>query len=331
MSRHPRSRPLPILLALGIALACGKGTGVDSLRDTGAPAARPVRAVVQRFATTAELAARQPGKAPQLADALKGERLTTAEDLTGRALARALADELVIRIREIGLPARHEAGKPAGEDEIALFGQLLSVWPDPPGERAALGVRAERSALRTRVQIYGSGALLREFEVLTAGKGRNVGEGFSGGRSWTPTEAPARFGPGLEDPLRGEAWSILRRTVDQVAALVTEKGWIVPPPLHTPQSEASDPVEYILNPILPAYEPSFPPRDVRMFLGRATRCETWRDFHVFDERSRQVRDENVARYCPGIDEEREMLERRHADDPRILSLLSAWAPDEEDG
>lgn len=320
-------------LLLVLALGCGKGTGIESIRDTGAGADRPVRAVIQAFATTVAQAARQPGDAPQLADALKNERLTPADDATGRALAKALADEVVLRFEQMGLPARLEAGEPAGADEIALFGQILSVWPDPPGERAAMGVRAERNALRTRAQLYGGGEsrpLLREFEVLTAGKGMNVGEGFSGGRSWTPLVAPAHFGRGLEGELRDEAWSILRRIVDQLAAVLTEKGWIVPPPLHTPQSEATDPVEYILNPILPAYEPSFPPRDVRMFLGRASMCETWQEFHVFDERSRQARDENVARYCPGIDEEREMLERRYAGDPRVLSLLSAWAPDEDD-
>lgn len=295
-----------------LTIGCASGTGLDSVRDTGATSERPVRIVVQAFATTGEQAARQPGPAPQLADALQAERLSAEEDATGRALADALADQLVIRIQGMGLPARQEAGEPAAEDEAPIFGQILSVWEDPPGERAALGVRTQRSEMRTRVQSYGlppQRALLKEFEILTAGKGANVGEGFAGGRAWTPPDPPSGFGTSLPGELRAEAWSTLRRIVDPLALLFEQKGWITPPPQYDPQSA------------------SFPPHEVRVFLGRADHCRTWTHFHVFDEKSREAQEKNVKRYCTGIEEQREMLRERYAYDPRVLDLITD--PDDE--
>ena len=80
---------------------------------------------------------------------------TAKEQQIGQQVANALAEKLVVEIRDLGLPAERGMGLPAGTATgLVISGQFVSVDQGNRTERVVLGLGAGRSDVRVRAQAF---------------------------------------------------------------------------------------------------------------------------------------------------------------------------------
>jgi hypothetical protein len=158
----------------------------------------------------------------------------------GHKVADALADNLVKRIHELGLPAERASGPPPrdGVPTLVVDGQFLAIDEGSATARVVIGLGAGKSQVRTAVQVIevlpeGS-RTLDTFEVdaksgSTPGMAETMGAGAAAGHlatsaavSVAKSAASEKFG----DDVEADA----RRTADQISKLLAgsfaRQGWI---------------------------------------------------------------------------------------------------------
>jgi hypothetical protein len=154
-----RAKALPKTAAIvGFALlaAC---TSTESQVATGsATLARPQVVIVDTFATAPDEVSLDQGLSTEVEEAIKADRGTSRtqqEVHAGRQVADAIADKLVVEIRDMGLRAERGSALPAGTQNAALIGgQLVSIDEGNRTERVLIGLGAGRSDVRAQVQVY---------------------------------------------------------------------------------------------------------------------------------------------------------------------------------
>jgi hypothetical protein len=157
--RVGRTNALPRLAAiLGLTgiVACTSTQSQVETADRTLP--RPQVVIVDTFATSPGEVTLDEGLSTEVEAAIKADRGTSRaeqEVQAGRRVADAIADKLVVEIRDMGLRAERGSALPAGTQNAALIkGQLVSIDEGNRTERVLIGLGAGRSDVRAQVQVY---------------------------------------------------------------------------------------------------------------------------------------------------------------------------------
>ena len=144
------------ILGLAVLAAC---TSTQSQVETGsATLPRPQVVIVDTFAASPDEVTLDQGLSTEVEEAIKADRGTSRtqqEVQAGRQVADAIADKLVVEIRDMGLRPSVAARCPAGTRNATLIkGQLVSIDEGNRTERVLIGLGAGRSDVRAQVQVY---------------------------------------------------------------------------------------------------------------------------------------------------------------------------------
>jgi hypothetical protein len=143
------------LVGLAALAAC---TSAQSQIETAQMLPRPQVVVVDTFAVLPDQVQLDEGLSTEIEQAVKERRGTSRsqqELQAGRQVADAIADKLVVEIRDMGLRAERGSAVPAGtQNAILIKGQLVSADEGNRTERVIVGLGAGRSDVRSQVQVY---------------------------------------------------------------------------------------------------------------------------------------------------------------------------------
>ena len=143
--------------ALALALLAGCTQGSSQIK-TSAGLPRPQLVVVQEFAVVPGEVQLDPGLSSTVDETLggiAGPPPSAEEQQVARQVASALADKLVVEIRDLGLEAQRGQGLPPGyATGLVVTGQFVSVDQGNRTERVAIGLGAGRSDVRVRAQVF---------------------------------------------------------------------------------------------------------------------------------------------------------------------------------
>jgi hypothetical protein len=142
-------------MGLVVLTAC---TSTQSQMETASRLPRPQVVIVDTFATSPHEVTLDQGLSTEVEEAIKADRGTSRteqEVQAGHQVANAIADKLVVEIRDMGLQAERGSALPAGTRNAALIkGQLVSIDEGNRTERVLIGLGAGRSDVRAQVQVY---------------------------------------------------------------------------------------------------------------------------------------------------------------------------------
>ncbi len=185
------ARRLAVLGGVALLAAC---TQSSSQIEDMAMLPKPQLIVVQDFAVQAGEVQLDPGLSGTIDETLKANALppnTTEEAEVGRQVADALAQKLVVEIRDLGFEARQGRSLPEGVSSgLLITGQFVSVDQGNRTERVTIGLGAGRSDVRVRAQVFevtpSSRTLADEIEVdaksgLQPGMAETMGAGAIAG------------------------------------------------------------------------------------------------------------------------------------------------------
>jgi Domain of unknown function (DUF4410) len=176
------------LAGLAALAAC---TSAQSTTETaGEMMPRPQVVIVDTFAASPDEVQLDRGLSTEVEQSIRarsGSSRTEQELEAGRKVAAAIADKLVVEIRDMGLHAERGSAVPAGTPNALLIkGQLVAIDEGNRTERLIIGLGAGRSDVRAHVQVYEVTAtgrrLIDTIEIdaksgLTPGMAETVGAG----------------------------------------------------------------------------------------------------------------------------------------------------------
>ena len=190
-------RRLAVVATLALLAGCTQGS---SQMETTTALPRPQLVVVQDFAVAPGEVQLDPGLSGIIDETLganAGSPRTAKEKQVGRQVADALAEKLVVEIRDLGFQAQRGAGLPPGTTSgLLITGQLVSVDQGSRTERVTIGLGAGRSDVRVRAQVFdvtpAGRRLADEIEVdaksgLQPGMAETMGAGALAGHLVTAT------------------------------------------------------------------------------------------------------------------------------------------------
>ncbi len=226
----------------GLALLAAACTSSHSQIETeGAMMPQPSVVIVDRFAVSADEVTLDEGLSADVEEIIKTKRGTsrTQQELdAGHQVADAIADQLVIEIRDLGLAAERGSAVPAGTQHAVLIkGQLISVDEGNRTERVVIGFGAGRSDVRADVQVYETTAtgrqLIDQIEVnaksgLTPGMAETMGAGALAGHVLVSAAVSGGLHVVSESVganVVADADRASKGIAKQLAVLFTEQGW----------------------------------------------------------------------------------------------------------
>jgi hypothetical protein len=170
-TRHGLRRWLVFGSLLGIFTGCAS-TGVQPLSFQSGPEtfAKPDRILVDDFAVSPAAVSLDDSLMATLGGTSDAQAVIDERMHVGQAVAAALSEELVKRIRALGLPAERGSGGPSPtEGTLALEGVFLSIDEGNRLRRTLIGFGAGASHVRTAVRVSLGSArgpyLLQEFKT----------------------------------------------------------------------------------------------------------------------------------------------------------------------
>ena len=223
------------------ALGCAT-TEVTSESPLLGRAPKPERILVHAFATSTEDVRLDHSLTAAAAWKLQGITESTERREVGRAVADALADNLVKKINELGLPAERATG-PAPRDGVptlVIDGQFLAIEEGSRTARVVIGLGAGKSEVRTAVQtieiLPEGNRLLDTFEVdaksgAKPGMAETMGAGAAAGHLATAAAVSA-VGAVASEEFGADVEADALRTADKIskvlASFFARQGWIAP-------------------------------------------------------------------------------------------------------
>lgn len=227
------------LLALalaGFAFGCAP-TKVDVTRRTLNDLPQPDRVLVRNFAVTQDEVELDGGIGPTLARDVQGEVESTDAQKVGRAAADALADELVKKLVDKGIPAeRADRSMLVTSTTAVIIGQFLTLDEGNQTLRTLVGFGLGGSKVRTRMQVYQDGLLIAEAETSAdsgykPGAGVTLGVGAAAGTAATAA-AVAAGTTTISEIFMTSVEAGARRTAREIADKIHEayvrRGWLAP-------------------------------------------------------------------------------------------------------
>jgi len=149
-------RTFPTLCCLALLAGCTSSSSVDQTAGETLP--RPQVVVVETFAVAPGEVRLDRGVSGMIDETLggaAGSPRTDQELQVGQQVANALADKLVVEIRDMGFQAQRGTGLPPGyQNALVVSGQFVSISQGSEAERVAIGLGAGRSDVRVRAQAF---------------------------------------------------------------------------------------------------------------------------------------------------------------------------------
>jgi hypothetical protein len=154
-----RAKVLPKMAALMGLVALAACTSTQSQMETADQMLpRPQVVIVDSFAASPDEVTLDEGLSTEVEEAIKahrGDSRTEQEVQASRQVADAIADKLVVEIRDMGLRAERGSTVPAGtQNAVLIKGQLVSIDEGNRTERVLIGLGAGRSDVRAHAQVY---------------------------------------------------------------------------------------------------------------------------------------------------------------------------------
>jgi hypothetical protein len=177
----------------GMALLAACTSAQSQIETTAQMLPQPQLVVVDTFATSAEEVQLDEGLSADVEEAIKahhGTSRTEQELQVGHQVADALANELVVEIRDMGVQAERGNTVPPGQIGLLIKGQFVSIDEGNRSERVLIGFGAGRSDVRVDAQVYevtgGTKRFIDRIEVnaksgLTPGMAETMGAGALAG------------------------------------------------------------------------------------------------------------------------------------------------------
>jgi hypothetical protein len=233
---------LPPAVALAGLVALAACTSTQSQMDTaGEMMPAPQVVIVDRFAVSADEVTLDEGLSTEIEQAIKADRGTTRSQQeleAGHQVADAIADKLVVEIRDMGLSAERGSAVPAGvTDAVLIKGQLISIDEGNRTERVVVGLGAGRSDVRADVQVYevtpAGRQLVDTVEVnaksgLTPGMAETMGVGGLTGHLLVATAVSGGLhvvSESIGADVVADADRAAKGIAKQLARLFAEQGW----------------------------------------------------------------------------------------------------------
>ena len=227
-------------LALLMIMGCG-GPQVQKTEEYSGKLPRPERILVYDFAVSPDEVTLTKGLGPDIMNALNGPPRTARELKVGHAAANALAEELVKRIREFGLPAERAAGYPVNAlNSLLIEGQILSVDQGNRTERVVIGLGAGRTEVKANVQVYEETPegrrnvedfVAQEKSGHKPGMGEMMGIGALAGHLLTSTilsGSLTAIGETSWATVEADAKRMAKKVADDLGQFFVAQGWIPP-------------------------------------------------------------------------------------------------------
>ncbi len=227
----------PLLCGLLALLAGCASTSARPVSSYSGPTlAKPERVLVVDFAVSPDQVSLNRGPFESRAEPSRGTSPNAEQLKLGQEVATVLSEELVKRIRALGLAAeRASAGKKAELGTMVIEGQFVSIDEGSRAKRLVVGFGAGGSVVKTMAQVYVGGpsgpvlAQTFETEAKSAPTPGLVGGGpaAAAGRV-VVAGAAAAVKAGTE--LRKGVAAAAERTADELAERLGEffvaQGWI---------------------------------------------------------------------------------------------------------
>jgi hypothetical protein len=217
-----------------LALGCAS-TNIDQRRRASADLPQPDRILVRNFAVTLDEVSLDSGLAPTIARDAQGEIVGDEQVKLGRSAANALAEELVAKLREAGLPAQRSAGRVSlTPTTLVIAGKFLTLDEGNQTMRVLVGFGAGASHVTTRVQAWMDGQLVAEADTAAeSGKKPGVavtlGAGAVAGTAATAAVVAAGT-TGVSELLLTSVEADAKRTAGEIAERIIrayrERGWL---------------------------------------------------------------------------------------------------------
>jgi hypothetical protein len=148
-----------------LALACAS-TKVDQTRRASASLPRPDRILVRNFAVTMQEISLDRGPGPTITRDAQGEIAGDEQVKLGRSAANALAEELVAKLCDAGLPAERSSGRVSLTPRtLVIAGKFPTLDEGNQTMRTLVGFGAGASHVTTRVRAWMDGQLVAEAET----------------------------------------------------------------------------------------------------------------------------------------------------------------------
>lgn len=222
------------LCALAVIVVAGCApTNLTQTRRAGA-LEKPDRILVRNFAVTLSDVEMDRGLGPTIARDAQGE-VGVPEQKIGRAASNALAEELVAKLREAGLPAERSTGRVAlTPTTLVIAGKFLTLDEGNQTMRTLVGFGAGASEVRTRVQAWMDGQLVAEAETdaksgKKPGAGVTLGAGAAMGTAATAAGIAAGT-TGISEvfltSVEADAKRTGREIADRILRAYRERGWL---------------------------------------------------------------------------------------------------------
>ena len=205
------------------------------------PLPRPDRIVIYDFAVSANEVTLNSGPIARLHHLTSDVSQTEEELKVGREVAAALSEELVQRIRALGLLAeRASSHQPLTRGTIGIEGQFISIDEGNRFRRMIIGFGLGKEEVRTLVQVYagmdGGQSIVQQFETTAEsskmpGMGPMMGIGAAArGAAGLATAAGVSGGLHTAGEFRESVEAEARRTADalvkRLAQFFAAQGWI---------------------------------------------------------------------------------------------------------
>ncbi|HVP28210.1 MAG TPA: DUF4410 domain-containing protein [Myxococcota bacterium] len=190
---------------------------------------------MRNFAVTLAEVQLDQGFGPTLARDATGEVGPASQAQLGRAVSDALAQELVAKLREAGLPAERSSGRVAlTPTTLVIAGKFLTIDEGNQSMRTLVGFGAGASEVRTRAQAWMAGELIAEAETEAEsgkkpGAGVTVGVGAAAGSAATAAAVAAGTTSVSElflTSAEADAKRTARELADHIVRAYRERGWL---------------------------------------------------------------------------------------------------------
>ena len=170
---HRLDVPSVLCLSALLFAGCAKAT-TPSTRSAAAGLPQPDRIIVHDFAVTAADVALDRGQGPRMMRDTGSGVQSEEEVQIGRAVTKAVTDNLITSLREHGIDVQRAAdAAPPGATTASIVGEFQRVDRNDGTTRTMIGIGLGTSEVRTRIQIYqGAGRdvkLIAESTTKTSG------------------------------------------------------------------------------------------------------------------------------------------------------------------
>jgi hypothetical protein len=230
------------LAVAGLAALAACTSAQSQIETGGQMLPRPQVVIVETFAVSPDEVQLGEGLSSDIANAVRAEEGTSRTDQerqTGRQVADAITNQLVVEIQDLGLTAQKGGADSSGaQDAVLIKGQLVSIDEGNRTLRVVVGLGAGRGDVESHVQVYqvtpAGNQLIDHIEVdaksgLTPGMAETMGAGALTGHllvSAAVSGGAHVVSESLGANVIADGDRAAKGIAKQLAVLFAQQGWI---------------------------------------------------------------------------------------------------------